>query len=60
MNTDRSCGCKSFRTCFVCEAEHGLVRRDKPEGRMAELGRVLEYDPETGTLKEKDGKETGL
>jgi len=24
MNTDRSCGCKSFRSCKICEAELGL------------------------------------
>jgi len=28
MNTDRPCGCKSFRTCFVCESEFGLQPRE--------------------------------
>jgi len=28
MNTDRPCGCKSFRTCIICEAEFGLLTKD--------------------------------
>ena len=24
MNTDRACGCKSFNSCLLCEAEYGL------------------------------------
>jgi len=28
MNTDRPCGCKSFRTCIICEAEFGLKAKD--------------------------------
>jgi len=28
MNTDRDCGCKSFRSCILCEAQFDLVRKD--------------------------------
>ena len=24
MNTNRRCGCKSFNSCYLCEAEYGL------------------------------------
>ncbi len=28
MNTNRRCGCKSFNSCYLCEAEFGLVNTE--------------------------------
>ena len=45
MNTNRGCGCKSFRTCKLCEQELGLEPQE--EGRL-DNREVWEYDLETG------------
>lgn len=28
MNTNRNCGCKSFRSCLLCESQYGIVSSD--------------------------------
>jgi len=61
MNTDRTCGCKSFRTCIICEAEFGLKPREdwgkqlKAENRefyqySIENGNCFKFDNPTKTL----------
>jgi len=47
MNTNRSCGCKSFRSCILCENEHGLQPRQEGQGQR-DGGEVWLYDIETG------------
>lgn len=34
MNTDRSCGCKSFRSCYICEKEFGIQNVDTAQERV--------------------------
>jgi len=55
MNTDRPCGCKSFRTCFLCEKEFGLktdVQKDL-ELKLAS-GSLFYYSLETGKCESFD------
>jgi alkylated DNA repair protein alkB family protein 4 len=34
MNTTRACGCKSFRSCFQCEPELGIVSLDPAQEKI--------------------------
>ena len=44
MNTTRACGCKSFRSCFRCEPELGLVSLDPAQVKLeAKLEKVQTY-----------------
>lgn len=58
MNTNRDCGCKSFRTCLQCEKSYGLEesQRDKSEVEAGKFPTVFEFDPKTNEIHE-DGKE---
>ena len=53
MNTNRECGCKSFRTCKLCEQELGLEPQE--EGRL-DNREVWEYDLETGQCVNEGGE----
>ena len=37
MNTNRRCGCKSFNSCYLCEAEFGLEATDKAMERIESI-----------------------
>jgi alkylated DNA repair protein alkB family protein 4 len=50
MNTNRSCGCKSFNTCFVCEAELGIAKADAAKLRVEAFEKTYVYCPDTDRL----------
>jgi alkylated DNA repair protein alkB family protein 4 len=52
MNTSRPCGCKSFRTCRVCELQLGLAP-EQGDGGLGD-GEVWHYAPETGRCANKE------
>jgi len=56
MNTNRSCGCKSFRTCRLCEAEYGLQEQDNGHG-ILDNRQLWEYDLEAGRCTNNKGEE---
>ena len=37
MNTNRACGCKSFNSCYLCEAEYGLSSREPALERIESI-----------------------
>ena len=37
MNTNRACGCKSFNSCYLCEAEYGLSGTEPALERIDQL-----------------------
>jgi alkylated DNA repair protein alkB family protein 4 len=41
MNTDRPCGCKSFRSCFVCEETSGIKSIDISEKKFDECSEAI-------------------
>jgi len=51
MNTCRPCGCKSFKTCIVCEAEFGLKYT---EDSVIEQSQSFTYCPETKKCRKND------
>ena len=57
MNTNRECGCKSFRTCRICELKHGLPRDLTTENRVRALGDFFILDPESEVLFQDKGSE---
>jgi len=50
MNTTRSCGCKSFRTCLICEKELGLQSHEPAREAVAKYETIYDFNPETATL----------
>ncbi len=50
MNTNRDCGCKSFRSCKICEDKFGIDRDLTAERRLKQLDKCYDYDKETGAL----------
>jgi len=56
MNTNRKCGCKSFRTCALCEYELGLPKDNSAERRLAGHSVVLAYDPTADSLTAEKGE----
>ena len=61
MNSDRSCGCKSFRTCLICEAEFGLKpREDWGKQLKAENREFYQYSIENGNCFEFDNPKKTL
>jgi len=59
MNTNRACGCKSFRTCILCEIEFGLKSSLLQElDEKLEQGKVFHYCFKTGEcIEESDDKD---
>jgi len=55
MNTSRPCGCKSFRSCRVCEAALGLPEAADP-GEL-DNRQVWRYDLDKGRCVNKGGEE---
>ena len=50
MNTDRTCGCKSFRTCKICEEELGIKPREDWGKQLKDENREFyEYNGKTGS-----------
>ena len=41
MNTDRTCGCKGFNSCLICEAEFGIESSDPAQGTIHILRKHL-------------------
>lgn len=60
MNTDRPCGCKSFRTCMICEAEFGLNQGEDWGKQLKSQNREFyEYSIENGSsFKVENPKKT--
>jgi len=58
MNTDRACGCKSFRTCKICEAELGIKPREDWGKQLKDENREFyEYNVNaTSSIAENHGK----
>ena len=50
MNTDRDCGCKSFRTCFVCEKQYGIISSDTTEERIRKFDQNFVFDVSNSTI----------
>ena len=55
MNTTRPCGCKSFRTCKVCEQELGLEQKEQEE--VLDNREVWKYSLQTGRCCSDAGEE---
>ena len=47
MNTNRTCGCKSFRTCVLCESEYGLKPWDYGQKLKDENRTLYEFSVES-------------
>lgn len=60
MNTNRTCGCKSFNTCYVCESELGIAKEDAAKLRLAQFAHTYTYCPETETIVTNDGEKRGM
>jgi len=43
MNTNRSCGCKSHNSCYVCETEFGITPIDKAQERTDKFEEEREF-----------------
>lgn len=56
MNTTRSCGCKSFRSCLLCETELGIQNEEIAEKRCRELDKTLLYSPTSNELHPAEDK----
>jgi len=56
MNTTRPCGCKSFRTCIVCETQLGLQPQDGLDCKL-DNRKVWLYDINTGQCINKEEKD---
>lgn len=41
MNTDRPCGCKSFRSCFVCQETSGIKSIDISEKKFEDFSKII-------------------
>ena len=54
MNTTRTCGCKSFRTCYICETEFGLKPWDWGQQLRDEGRTFYEYNIETNQCMDQD------
>ena len=52
MNTNRNCGCKSFRTCFICEKEFGFKSVDIARELVDSFEKVIDFDAETHKLSD--------
>ena len=65
MNTNRDCGCKSFRTCLECENKYGLSRDTSAEERLLGAEALYRYDAEAeadggrGRLVLESGEDAG-
>jgi len=57
MNTNRSCGCKSFNTCYVCENELGIFKEDPGKSRLNQFVDTYTYCPESETIVIQNDKE---
>jgi len=51
MNTDRQCGCKSFRTCILCETEFELKPWFQDVYNVSDK-LIFNYSPDTGDCVE--------
>ena len=43
MNTTRSCGCKGYNSCLVCEAQHGIVNEEAGRHMMERFDKKAVY-----------------
>jgi len=43
MNTDRTCGCKGFNSCLICEAEFGIESSDPAQERIDQFEEEREF-----------------
>lgn len=54
MNTDRSCGCKSFRSCYICEEQFGLKTTEPAKERVEQYDKHYSLCPESNRLSLDD------
>jgi len=55
MNTDRPCGCKSFRSCYMCQEATGIQSIDISESKFKESrGSVWTFCPECSKIFKND------
>ena len=40
MNTNRTCGCKGFNSCYICENEYGITPRDAAQEEVNKYDQV--------------------
>jgi len=57
MNTNRTCGCKAFNTCFICETEFGLESTDPAQERINQFPEEREFCIKCSRLFKKDTNE---
>lgn len=57
MNTNRECGCKSFRSCFICEKEFGLSQKDEVRDLIDSFDTTYDYDIELEKVVNRASKE---
>ena len=50
MNTDRTCGCKSFRSCFICEKQFNLFNTDTAKDKIKQFPIVYNFNNELKRL----------
>ncbi len=50
MNTNRDCGCKSYRTCFICEKQFNLTKADSTLERVQASERSFLYSPDVDKI----------
>ena len=43
MNTTRSCGCKGYRSCLICEDQHGIVTTEVGQVRADGFTKTATY-----------------
>ena len=60
MNTNRGCGCKSFRTCVVCETEHGLKPWDWGRQLLDENRKFYDLDLQSGKCLDSNNRNVAL
>jgi len=57
MNTNRTCGCKAFNTCFICETEFGLESTDPAQERINQFAEEREFCIKCSRLFKKNNYE---
>ena len=57
MNTDRTCGCKGFNSCLICEAEFGIESSDPAQERIDQFEEEREFCIDCSRLFNKKNDE---
>ena len=57
MNTDRTCGCKGFNSCLICEVEFGIESSDPAQERIDQFEEEREFCIDCSRLFNKKNDE---